>query len=501
MKNKHFVYVALAAAALATSCASEDIAEPQKQNQNQGETRTVTLTASVNEGQTRVGMTKNGTTANFYWQKDDKILVQTKNGDTYSGAEFTATVNTDDATTAQFTGEITEGSEVAGYAVYPYSETQKHSFTGEKALTYSLPAEYNGYVPATQIFGNSSSSTNMPMVGAISNNSIEFKHLGGLAVIRVDKMPASSGTLTVTADQQLSGDFTVSDLSASEAQIATTTASGDNGKVVFDFSGASTDNVGVFYLPLATGTYSNVTVVLQSGDVNQTKNWSTLTISRAQVTAIPVFVNTVIDGHEFVDLGLSVLWAETNIGATKAADYGNYYVWAGTETQNAYNDASCAKYYSAGENSWEFSYSKYNSSDYKTVLESEDDAAYVNWSTSCRMPTQSEFEELCNNSTLTWTTQNNSDGSAINGYKVTSTKNGNSIFLPAAGERQFEGCDYDQGAKGYYRSSTLPSSYNETYVGTLEFENGSFSMNSYSYRYEGYSIRPVAAKTQTWEEW
>ena len=35
----------------------------------------------------------------------------------------------------------------------------------------------------------------------------------------------------------------------------------------------------------------------------------------------------IIDGHEAVDLGLSVKWATCNIGTTKSEYYGNYYGW------------------------------------------------------------------------------------------------------------------------------------------------------------------------------
>lgn len=108
MKNKYMTFVALAAVALATSCSGDDLTE-QKQEQNQGETRSVTLTASVaDEATTRVGMDKSGTTAQFYWQSGDTILVQTQSGDTYSGVEFAATVTSSDKTNAEFTADIAE---------------------------------------------------------------------------------------------------------------------------------------------------------------------------------------------------------------------------------------------------------------------------------------------------------------------------------------------------------------------------------------------------------
>ena len=168
MKNKYFSFVALAAAALATSCASDDLAE-QKQEQN--EPRTVTLTASVNEGQTRVGMTKDeDNTASFYWHNSDKILVQTKTGESYTGTAFSITGDDakDGDPNATFTGEVT--GTVGTYAVYPYSESQKHSFTGEKALTYNLPATYTYDKVESNIFSKTTDGTKV-YTSAPSQNS------------------------------------------------------------------------------------------------------------------------------------------------------------------------------------------------------------------------------------------------------------------------------------------------------------------------------------------
>ena len=134
---------------------------------------------------------------------------------------------------------------------------------------------------------------------------------------------------------------------------------------------------------------------------------------------------------------------------------------------------------------------KYNSTDGKTVLDKEDDAAYVNWGSSCRMPTNDEFTELRNSSycTWTWTSQTTSLGSSIYGYKVTSVKNGNSIFLPASGYRFYGGLNL-HGSYGYCWSSTLYSSYNGNayYLG---FYSGYYDWY-YDYRYYGHTVRPVA---------
>ena len=43
-----------------------------------------------------------------------------------------------------------------------------------------------------------------------------------------------------------------------------------------------------------------------------------------------------IEGHGYVDLGLSVKWATKNVGASSPSDYGGYYAWGETETKSSY---------------------------------------------------------------------------------------------------------------------------------------------------------------------
>ena len=189
------------------------------------------------------------------------------------------------------------------------------------------------------------------------------------------------------------------------------------------------------------------------------------------------------NGHEYVDFGLpsGTLWATMNVGATTPEDYGNYYAWGETATKATYDWST---YFDTNDGGNTFT--KYNNDGGKKVLDPEDDAAHVNWGGSWRMPTKAEWQELIDNCTWTWTTQN-----GINGYKVTSNKEGYTdkfIFLPAAGSR-FDSGLYDVGSYGYYWSSSLGglSSYNAWY---LDFGSGYLDL-SYYYRCRGLSVRPV----------
>ena len=44
----------------------------------------------------------------------------------------------------------------------------------------------------------------------------------------------------------------------------------------------------------------------------------------------------VINGHEWVDMGLSVKWATCNIGASSPSESGDYFSWGETESKSKY---------------------------------------------------------------------------------------------------------------------------------------------------------------------
>lgn len=175
---------------------------------------------------------------------------------------------------------------------------------------------------------------------------------------------------------------------------------------------------------------------------------------------------------ESVDLGLSVKWACCNVGASSPEGYGGYYAWGETEEKSDY-DRGTYKYYN-------------NNTGYinigSNISGTQYDVAHVKWGGSWRMPTLDEIEELVNNCSWKWTTQN-----GVNGQLVTGP-NGNSIFLPAAGYRDGTDRDY-RGSYGYYWSATLDERYGGAYG--LLFYSGYSYWRSIWDRKDGLSVRPV----------
>ena len=190
------------------------------------------------------------------------------------------------------------------------------------------------------------------------------------------------------------------------------------------------------------------------------------------------------NGHEWVDLGLSVKWATCNVGASKPEEYGNYYAW-GETTPKAYYDWSTYKWCNGSyDNQTKYNTSSiYGTVDNKTVLELADDAAHANWGGAWRMPTDAEWTELRENCTWTWTTKN-----GVNGYEVKSEANGNSIFLPAAGYRGNDGLG-SAGNYGNYWSSSLDTG-NPVGAWRVLFGSDNVGRRNNS-RYYGRSVRPV----------
>jgi ribosomal protein L40E len=165
----------------------------------------------------------------------------------------------------------------------------------------------------------------------------------------------------------------------------------------------------------------------------------------------------------YVDLGLSVKWASCNVGASSPSECGRYFGWAdptGNKVSKDNND------YPSATPPWEIRRTCY-------------DMARVNWGGNWRLPTKKECQELVDKCKWEW---------SGNGMKVTGP-NGESIFLPAAGNR----CGTDMngvGTNGNYWSGTL-NECNANYAYNLGFYSNSIHYVVYDYRYDGFTVRPV----------
>ena len=191
------------------------------------------------------------------------------------------------------------------------------------------------------------------------------------------------------------------------------------------------------------------------------------------------------DGNHphMIDLGLpsGTKWACCNVGATTPEGYGGYYAWGETEEKDYY--------------SWD-TYQYWTDSNGDGRVESNEitnlgsdiagtgyDVAHVRWGGSWVMPSLDQIEELLNNCSTQWTTQNGVNGRTFTG------PSGGTIFLPAAGFRWGDYLDY-AGSVGLYWSSTpAPSNSGSAYY--LYFDSGSAYWSSIG-RDAGHTVRPVS---------
>lgn len=200
------------------------------------------------------------------------------------------------------------------------------------------------------------------------------------------------------------------------------------------------------------------------------------------------------NGQLYVDLGFpsGLKWAKCNVGAEKETDYGYYFQWGDIEDKS---NADCSwESYKYCNGSFD-TLTKYNifplfgeKPDDKTKLDSEDDTATQIMGSDWRMPTQTEIQELLENTENEWVEDFNSTG--VNGRKFTSKVDKNKyIFIPASGYRT----GYQWFGAGYFSfvwSSTLYSSNIYT-VYVLDFDSYSIGVDENRCRVDGLVVRGV----------
>ena len=193
------------------------------------------------------------------------------------------------------------------------------------------------------------------------------------------------------------------------------------------------------------------------------------------------------EGHDYVDLGLSVKWATCNVGANNPKEVGDYFAWGEVVPKARYNWDT----YKFFDRNMEFltkycTRDDYGPIDDKSCLDSKDDAANLSWGGKWRMPTSSEIEELIGKCTWEGTSLDGIEGSKVTG------PNGNSIFLPFSGSID-NGDDLGYKEFGWYWSSSLKE--DEPFAAWIVvFADVKKGLLTPARRTSGCQIRPVLSK-------
>ena len=180
---------------------------------------------------------------------------------------------------------------------------------------------------------------------------------------------------------------------------------------------------------------------------------------------------------EQIDMGRGLKWASFNIGACAPEEMGLFYLF-GETIPTLYGSWDTYSFMQDG-----FSDSshitKYNATDGKNHLDIEDDAANVHWGNGWRMPTWSEWKTLLQDCEKHLEFVNGMDG-----FRLVSSINGNSIFLPSASFYS----SYSTRYNANYVDTSNPEYYSVVYS---EYNGGLFSLGYSDLRNESSLIRPV----------
>ena len=235
------------------------------------------------------------------------------------------------------------------------------------------------------------------------------------------------------------------------------------------------------------------------------KSWYVVAKIMEGDEVVESFQSEIVFQPDAIDLGLSVNWASCNLGASSPDECGDYYAWGETKTHYRslnpliwkadmegyyWNTYSLCKFFEGVGATIMTKYledPRYEGYgfDNKLVLDLEDDAAHAKLGGQWRMPTVQEFGEL---SACTWI---KSSYNGRSGFMVIGP-NGNSIFLPAAGEFYKTNLLY-VGERGFYwTSSRRQASYQSQEAYYVKIQPKPFSADAK--RYYGYTIRPICEK-------
>lgn len=465
-------------------------------NISEPKTFTATIEDNYSGGATKTSLDENG---NVLWKKGDQVSVFA--GSTIN-EQYQITDESAGKTSANLnrvsTPDFVAGSEIGNnVAYYPYSSTNAitKSETGYKVSVV---------LPTTQTYAEASFANGAFPMAAITSSAddmnLKFRNvLGGLKLQLKGTASIASVSISGNNDEILCG---AANVSVSMTKVPSITLTDASAKTITLDCGAgvqlNTDTATPFIIalpPMRMASGFTVIVTDTEGKQMKIKTTKSQTIARSSLLRMPVkeFVATMINGHEYVDLGLSVKWATCNVGATKPEQYGYYYAWGEIKTKSEYSwstykwcrhniisssDIIFSKYCCTG------SYDSYK--DYKKVLEKKDDVASAKWSGKWRMPTREELKELTDKDNCSWTKTTNYNKTGVAGYIIKSKKPGftdKSIFLPAAGNYYETNLESVGTGCCYWSSSLYPDLSAYTVV------NGQMGASS---RCTGLSVRPVS---------
>ena len=455
MKKVLFSIAILVVAFGFTACSNED----EALGNVKGEKTTVLAMTEVG---TRTALKSDGAGAyNVVWSEGDKIYINDNHSD---GEEFTLKSGAGE-TTATFEGEVP-------------ADGDYYAFYGTKYTPFNSTQTYEA-----------GKASNFPMIASATVKDgkispIKFWNMGGILSLTV-KGTATIKSIKVASNELMSGPTSVS---INETGCSVSVAYGGKDVTLDCGTGVALTAEGtVFNITLIANDYTGVAITLTDTDGNtctKTFKGTSLKIERSKITKASFTANIVpaTTGKAYAtgpdcDVNWVQLWekgpkfAEYNVGATSATEYGGYYCWGSIidkDKNGAYKEGT-------------------------TYLTGDDDTATALWGKNWRMPTGNELLALLSNCDVEVIKDPNDDEKLL-GAKFTGKDaySSNSIYLPAAGC-----CEYGsvEDYQGYFGNYWAGMQFGNDRGYCLEFDLNSKKVLA-DMRYFGCSVRAVLNETK-----
>ena len=467
---KRIALITSAAIAVITACQKNELPEPASQTQ--------VLYATMEEvADTKTYMDADN---NIRWSEGDQITGFIK---FTLGGRYQVNPASVGETSASF-DEVSSGGLNAGteldhiIAWYPYSSSVKVAKSnGDYTLDVVLPAEQTY---SKDSFGNGA----FPMVAVSQTTNITFKNVCGAMKLQLKgTQNVASVKIEGNNGEKLSGEATVTAYTdRSKPGILMTSGAFTSVTLTCPEGVLLDENTATeFIIALPPTVFTKgftVTVTDNDGKTYKVDTDKENAVIRSSILIMPE-VTLEYSGQgetveSWVDLGLSVLWAAYNVGASSPEEYGGYYAWGEIEEKDSYTRENY-EFYNPSTGNFDFIEEEISGTSY--------DVAHVKWGGGARMPTLDEVKELVNNCTFKYGTYNGVNGDYVTG------PNGNSIFLPFAGFRYYDVL-YHEGNNGSFWSGT----YNDVSYGYSAYYLHCNKDDGYwnnSRRENGLSVRPV----------
>lgn len=233
-----------------------------------------------------------------------------------------------DAATGTFGGDL-EGKTPSTVAVYPAGQY----VLSTKTLTVTMPPSYE-YVATL---------AKTPMIAQISGSidDLAFKHIAALLKVSVKNVPPTATQLVLETDENIAGEFTISDCTVADAVI--TNAGGSVKSVAVNFPAAGDFSDKDFFIPIPVGTYAHFNLFLKDAAGNKLagRQYPGTTIARKDLAsgdAISLPQLQLSDAIVLNDTQIGLRWSENAFATTSAAitaDKTQAY------TFGIYSDAAC----------------------------------------------------------------------------------------------------------------------------------------------------------------